>query len=81
MEYTTINVKHKTFENLKRRAVYGQTMDGLITWFLDKIPEDYLEPHCSDCSGLLTSKVGTKLQSCTICGIDFKVKKVRNDES
>jgi hypothetical protein len=80
-EYTTVNVKIETFENLKRRITYGQTMDGLINWLLDKTPDNYLEPICSECGGLLTSKIGTKLQSCTNCELNFEVKKVRNNDS
>ena len=81
MEYTTINVKPETFEILKKRATYGQTMDGLILWLLTKIPEDYLEPTCHICHGLLADKVGTDLQSCTNCGLNFEVQRVRNNES
>ena len=74
--YTTINVKPETFEILKRRAVYGQTMDGIILWMLDKIPENHLEPRCINCNGLLTAKIGTDLISCTNCNQDFRVNEI-----
>lgn len=73
MNYTTISLKPDTLIALKKLGEFGQSMDGLISFLITLAPKEFAEPLCNKCGGLLCSKIGTALLSCTKCNNDFKV--------